>query len=224
MLPTVVDFDFTIDIEKLLSVLHMDKDDELFDELCDLCEKAQAVIKPKAVYTLCSVEHTDTENITLINGIEFKSRIMKKNIENAHRAIAYVATCGTELESIDTTGDPLAEYWLDNIRLQAVGFAVSNAVSKIKSEFSLGKTATMNPGSLADFPISEQVKLFSLIDSPTKYIGVELSDSYLMRPLKSVSGVIFETEANYENCMLCPRLDCPNRRAEYNEALKQMYE
>jgi len=82
----------------------------------------------------------------------------------------------------------------------------------------------MNPGSLADFPISEQVKLFSLIDSPTKYIGVELSDSYLMRPLKSVSGIIFETEANYENCMLCPRLDCPNRRAEYNEALKQMYE
>ena len=30
------------------------------------------------------------------------------------------------------------------------------------------------------------------------------------------SGVFFRTDVPYENCMHCPRLDCPNRRAPYS--------
>jgi len=35
-------------------------------------------------------------------------------------------------------------------------------------------------------------------------------------PLKSGSGIWFPSESHYENCMLCPRTDCPNRRAPYD--------
>ena len=48
-------------------------------------------------------------------------------------------------------------------------------------------------------------------------IGVELTDTFLMLPVKSGSGLLFETEQSYENCSMCPRTDCPNRRAQFDK-------
>jgi len=49
--------------------------------------------------------------------------------------------------------------------------------------------------------------------------GVELTDSQLMKPNKSVSGFLFPSESDYENCQLCPRENCPNRSADFEEEL-----
>ena len=50
-------------------------------------------------------------------------------------------------------------------------------------------------------------------------IGLELTDSCLMLPYKSVSGIAYETEATFENCMLCTRENCPTRRAPYDASM-----
>ena len=50
-------------------------------------------------------------------------------------------------------------------------------------------------------------------------IGVKLTESYLMEPNKSVSGIRFPTEERFESCMLCPRQDCPGRRSAYDPEL-----
>jgi hypothetical protein len=50
-------------------------------------------------------------------------------------------------------------------------------------------------------------------------IGVWLSDSLLMVPAKSVSGVRFPTEESFESCQLCSRENCPGRRASYDDTL-----
>ena len=71
----------------------------------------------------------------------------------------------------------------------------------------------MNPGPLKDWPLGEQRQLFFLFGDVKQAIGVELTESFLMYPVKSVSGIIFPTEVNYENCQLCPRENCPGRRA-----------
>ena len=77
----------------------------------------------------------------------------------------------------------------------------------------------MNPGSLADWPLEEQRHLFRLLGEPRKAIGVELTESFLMVPIKSVSGLRFPSGAHYENCQLCPRDPCPGRRAPYDPDL-----
>jgi hypothetical protein len=81
----------------------------------------------------------------------------------------------------------------------------------------------MNPGSLENWPISEQKPLFSLFGDVEKLIGVRLSDSFLMFPIKSVSGIYFPTESSFASCQLCPREKCPNRRAKYDPELKEKY-
>ena len=77
----------------------------------------------------------------------------------------------------------------------------------------------MAPGSLADWPITQQQQLFSLFGDVEAKIGVRLTDSFLMLPMKSVSGVYFPTETSFESCRLCPRKVCPGRRAPYDPKL-----
>ncbi len=57
------------------------------------------------------------------------------------------------------------------------------------------------------------------VDVNDAAIGVELTPSFLMVPNKSVSGLRFPTEENWASCMLCPRPDCPNRRAPHDPEL-----
>jgi len=54
-------------------------------------------------------------------------------------------------------------------------------------------------------------------------IGVELTDSFLMIPNESVSGIYFPAEVRFETCQLCPREICPGRRAPYDKNLLQAY-
>lgn len=77
----------------------------------------------------------------------------------------------------------------------------------------------MNPGSLEDWPISEQKVLFILFKDCGKVIGVELTESFLMVPVKSVSEICFPTETSFESCQLCPRKNCLSRRVAYNSGL-----
>ena len=77
----------------------------------------------------------------------------------------------------------------------------------------------MSPGRLVNWPLSEQAALFTLLGDPHEAIGVHLTDSYLMVPTKSVSGVRFPTEQSFESCQLCPRERCHGRKAPYDSGL-----
>jgi hypothetical protein len=82
----------------------------------------------------------------------------------------------------------------------------------------------MNPGSLADWPLTEQIPLFRLIGDVRQATGVYLTESLLMMPRKSVSGFDFPTESSFASCQLCPREKCPNRRAAYDPILITHYQ
>jgi hypothetical protein len=83
----------------------------------------------------------------------------------------------------------------------------------------LEKTATMAPGSLSEWPLSQQRSLFACLGDPEGEIGVHLSDSLLMVPAKSVSGIRFPTTESFVSCQLCSRENCPGRRAPYDKTL-----
>ena len=129
-----------------------------------------------------------------------------------------MATCGSELDEIDLTDeDYLAAYWLDTFKAMALSSATTRLRKDFQTRFGGGKYATMNPGS-ADrsvWPLEQQKELFSLFGDVEKIIGVVLTDSYLMVPNKSVSGIFFHTEISFVNCQLCTREVCPNRKTPY---------
>lgn len=212
---------FRMDIEALLKAVRMPPDSEELPRLRELAAQAERVARPKAVYRPAFIDAKGEDSVT-VEGHTFTSRILRVNLEAAHRVFGYVATSGMEIEAWSLTlGDPLEEFWADVMKRQALAAASEAFDRHFTAHFGAGKTARMNPGSLEDWPMAEQRPLWELIGDPTRLIGVTLKESFLMVPIKSVSGIRFPTEVTYENCQLCPRAACPGRRAAYEP---QLYE
>jgi len=213
------DIQFQVDKDLLLKRIHVDPKSEDGVQVMHLVEQAERIGRPKALYKLSSID-TKGEDYVLVDGVKLTSRVMRVNFEDINRVFPYVVTCGRELyEWAEGLEDILENYWAGIIMEMALAAAIKHFHAHLEERYHLGKFRSMNPGSLQDWPIGQQIELFSILGDVRRSIGVELTDSCLMLPMKSTSGIIFQTESNYENCQLCPRKDCPNRRAEYNEHL-----
>jgi hypothetical protein len=214
-----VDFDTKV----LLSRLHISEGDPDAASVRKLAEWASSIANPKALYDTSYVGDR-SEDAVSIGGVTFTSRVLSTNLDHAHRVFPYIVTCGTELEAQpNITGDLMEFYWLDEIKHLALGAAYAYMQRHIADTYRPGKMSRMSPGSLEDWPITQQVQLFSLFGDTEEKIGVRLTDTFLMLPTKSVSGIFFPTETNFENCRLCPREGCPGRRAPYDETAWAKY-
>ena len=147
---------------------------------------------------------------------KFTSKILRVNLDSCEIVYPFIATIGPELESVASEQQRLTRKFF----LEIVGdFALTNAMwymeGKIKEKYSIKRSSTMTPGSLENWPITQQVPLFDLFGADLKKVGVELTSSMLMKPRKSLSGIIFQSERIFINCQLCQRDRCPGRRAKY---------
>ncbi len=216
---------FRADLPALYRRLRIGDDSPFKEDVTELALAGQAIARPKGVYRMAAVCTAGDDAVT-IDAVAFQSRILRVNLDGVHRVFAYVATCGTEMERwAATQDDMLARFWADTVMEQALGVARKALEADVQARFAPGKVSRMNPGSLADWPLPQQAPLFSVLGDVEAAVGVRLTDSFLMLPAKSVSGILFPTENTYENCMLCPRDGCPGRRAPYDaEMLRRRYE
>jgi len=121
------------------------------------------------------------------------------------------------------SSDLLENFYLDTIGNVALTSARKQLKRHRESQFALEKISSMAPGSLADWPIEEQAPLFKLLGDVETSIGVTLTDSLLMLPAKSISGIYFPTEVSFFSCQLCPRERCESRKAKYSPRLAEDY-
>ena len=186
-----------------------------------LIQTARPHIEARAVYGVSYIDEKLPEAVQL-DGVRFTSRVLRKNLDKAERAFPYVVTIGPALETTASSSeDLLDQYYLDEIGNFAVVGARQQLERHLQKHFGLGRISKMSPGSLKDWPINEQKKLFSLLGDVESSLGVKLTPSFLMLPAKSVSGIRFPTEHGFATCMLCPREGCPNRRAPHDPELYQ---
>ncbi len=212
---------FQPDFAALLEALHLAPDCEDAARVAEMLAEARAVARPKAIVRVGAIEAKDEDRVT-VSGVDFTSRVLRVNLGETRRLFAFVATCGTELEAWAAgIPDLLERWWADAIMELALRVAMAAADEAIVERFAATHLAMMNPGSLPDWPLSQQRPLFALVGDPTGTIGVTLTDSLLMQPSKSVSGIRFATEGTFESCQLCPIEGCPNRRAPYDDLLYQ---
>lgn len=211
--------EFKVDIESLLKKLHMNTDSEDFSTIQKLVQEAEAVARPKALIKAAYIESRG-DNFVVINNIKCVSRVLSVNLQNINRVFPYIATCGMELYNWShNIKDMVESFWSGTICEAALLSAMASISSYLKENYKVSKLSAMNPGSLKDWPLGEQKNLFKLFGDTKALIGVELTQSSLMIPVKSVSGMLFETETSFESCQLCPRENCPNRRAPYDKDL-----
>jgi hypothetical protein len=206
-------------LDSLMKKFRIKEESSYVENLERIAKNAQTIARPKVIYKIAFIE-SKGDDYVVADGITLTSRVLRVNIEQAHRVFPFVATCGTELDEWSSSiDDVLQSYWADTIKEMALRAAIQALNKDLEDRFRPGRISRMNPGSLPDWPLREQRKLFALLGNPKDAIGVELTKNLIMVPLKSVSGIWFPAEVDFASCQLCPREKCPGRRAPYDKTL-----
>ena len=152
----------------------------------------------------------------------FVSKVLRANLDEVERVFPYVATCGQELDAVSIESDDVfGQFCRDHLKEMALRAAMAHLVTHLKESYSLETLVSMNPGSgdINVWPIQQQRELFAFFGDAPESIGVVLTDSCLMVPNKSVSGLLYPSEDGFQSCQLCHREGCPNRRAPFDPHL-----
>jgi hypothetical protein len=188
-----------------------------------LAESAQPFIEPKVIFRASFIDEKLPDGI-ILDGVRLTSTVLRKQLDNVERVFPYVMTIGPGWEKIaEGSDDYLEQYYLDNIANVALISSRRFFTKHLQKRFALGNLSRLGPGSLENWPISEQAHLFAIIGNVESAIGVTLTDSFLMMPRKSSSGIYFATEVPFYACQLCPRDKCPSRKAAYDPNKAEEY-
>ncbi len=215
---------FKPSLEQYKRRVRFDDLDDAQPEALEVYHKAKEVLQPKVLIR----EHYITEHARFdgvptvtIDGVVFTGKALRM-LDDIHRVFAYVATCGDEMECLDIAHmDMLAPYWVDSIKEQALRDARLALMAYCRETWGISRPKSLNPGSgnVDIWPIEQQQLLFEILGG-SQDIGVCLTESFLMLPNKSISGLIFASPAtDYESCAFCEKERCPDRRVPFRERM-----
>ncbi len=200
---------------EISSCLRFDPERSSFERLDEFVAYAQGLIRPQGIFEVAYVG-AKGERTVEVAGVTFESQILKRNLEPTNKVFPYIITVGPELERVaGAQGDLLRQYYLEEIANFALEKAAAWLAAHLEERYGLGSLSNMSPGSLEDWPITEQTKLFSILGDTKRTVGVRLTDGLLMVPRKSISGILFPSEEGFVACQLCGRECCPGRKAPY---------
>lgn len=202
-------------------------DDAVRRETEEMKSAVRDVLRPRFAFVVEESGKVDTELKTLVTGGELFNvgRIITSQIKNAEAFALFVATAGVEFErlqrSLESEGDMVKVFVAD-----AMGSVIAEKTADVMERWlqvyinSRGwrHTNRFSPG-YCGWHVSEQQKLFGLLPAEEP-CGIRLTDSSLMIPIKSVSGVI-GLGANVKKleytCGLCDYAKCYKRRKPQKE-------
>ena len=212
-----------VDLRSIKKSAHVPEGEEEH-RLQFLISAAHSVMAAKAIYRVSYIDSKADDSV-MIDEVRFRSKVLRKHFHKVERVFPYVVTIGAGVEDMEkTTVDPLDKYYLDLIGNAAVVNAREQIKKRLSTRFALQSLSYLGPGQLKDWPLEEQKPLFALLGDVESAVGVTLSDSLLMIPRKSLSGIYFPTEIPFMACQLCPKESCPSRKARYDEKLAGEYD
>jgi hypothetical protein len=162
----------------------------------------------------------DTKSV-IVNNLDFQvKKIVFSQIKRSDSVALFLCTAGAEIglrsKKAMQERDFLKGYIYDVVGSEIVEAAADIMQADLeKMNLEKGKKTTnrYSPG-YCGWDVAEQHKLFRHF--PENYCGIQLTQSALMNPVKSVSGIIGigkEVKNNPYTCRMCEQKDCVYRRA-----------
>jgi hypothetical protein len=194
--------------------------EEILEESRQICTiKAQYSIFPGVKF------EEDNKALEISNCILNIKRIVYNQIKKSDSVAVFLCTAGEEIGMQSRRAmqerDLLRGFVYDIVGSEIVEAAADIMQAELKKEvISTGRKITnrYSPG-YCGWDVAEQHKLFELV--PDNFCGIRLTDSALMVPVKSVSGIIGigeNVKYNSYTCNLCDLKDCIYRKAREKKA------
>ena len=212
--------------------------DRLSDQrTADLARAAQALYKQlvQPIGVTAEVTLEEFAQLYLGEGMNASETVLDDIYPAAHSLRLFATTVGEpicrEISALFGRHDFAAAAMLDAAASAGAELAVELITRQYESELltdgRLDSSQTVLPFSpgYCGWHVSGQKKLFARLKPDA--IGIELSDSCLMRPLKSVSGVMvaaaissFDIDDTYSFCDQCTDRSCQDRYRQLKETGK----
>lgn len=148
-----------------------------------------SICRPRVVYRIFDILPDGSFDRT---GFRPEGRDVRLLLSDCRRAVLFGATLGTEAESLvrrRQIKDMSEALILDCCGSSAIENVCDNFCSDLQEEFSFQYlTDRFSPG-YGDMPFSQQKSIINILDMPRR-IGVTCTESGLMIPQKSVTGLI----------------------------------
>ena len=193
--------------------------DNVFSELHERCEI-------RGGYRLLDVKKSSGQGLFIENYYLNLHKIVASQLKKSEKAAVFICTIGSTMENwakeMYKRGDFTTSYIIDTIASVTVECAVDLLHDFIANQMLLRQMKITNrysPG-YCNWDVSEQHKLFSLF--PENIFGVTLTESALMLPVKSVSGIIGvgkNVKYTKYDCDRCGVKDCTYRAKRLAEVI-----
>ncbi len=176
-----------------------------FIRIIELLNKYSVLIEPSILFQKIEAS-VDTEGLKILNtGYFFNSKHLVSYFssnENSSQFIIYVVTIGPKLDDIVkklmSEGEMYDAYLLNGIGAAAAEMVAFDLNLYFNDNYGTNgdlRFKRFSPG-YGDWLIDDQKKIFSLL-KPEKFINVVLTDSNIMLPEKSTSGIMGISSKNY---------------------------
>jgi hypothetical protein len=219
-----IDIANDIDIGDLLTYMGYNGDKPASEKLHETArrmrERCLDLVKPRSAYSLYETVEADGDAVR-IGGAEFRGKILSTVLDGSVMAAVCVCTVGRdiddEVERLNSGGNAVSALVLDTmgiVALMRVRISFLNELYEREARpRGFSTTPPYGPGQCG-WEIGEQRELFTLVDADSA--GIRLTESCLMIPKKSVSGIVgLGPKGKVFNnipCDVCDRADCRGRK------------
>jgi len=166
-----------------------------------------------------TLDSASAEEIRVQDLVFDSGKIIHKMLRYSSCYALFIVTAGPEPENLARSllnqGNYLEGYIADLLASALVDAAADQIQENVRSyaqKQGMKITNRYSPG-YCSWKVEEQQKLFSLF--PEGCCGISLSESSLMSPVKSISGIIGigdNVEYRDYTCEICPMIDCAFRK------------
>lgn len=180
-------------------------------------DKADDLPNIRGGYTIFSpaILDPDKKILVLQEKLLHVKKMIGAELSGISSAAIFLCTAGKEIQewskNLLDESDPITSYIVDVLGSEIaenVAEKIHNEVEQAMSTNGLSVTTRFSPG-YCGWEVSDQHTIFSLL--PENYCKIRLTDSALMNPIKSISGIIGigkEVRNRQYPCDFCDRKDC----------------
>jgi hypothetical protein len=216
-------------IESVMGYKQGESQEHISDLISEVLKESEAICNIKAEYRILpGVHFNDIEKTIEINHLVFQiKKIVYGLIKKSDSIAIFLCTAGEGIgirsKKAMKEGDLLKGYIYDVIGSEIVESTADLMQKELeKTMISSGKKITnrYSPG-YCGWDVAEQHKLFRLV--PYNFCGIRLTESALMVPIKSISGIIGigeNVKFNQYTCNLCDSKNCRYRNSREKEKPK----